>query len=119
MPTLAIAPKTRQENKRRKTAYETNWQVKGMMWTGQIFENHGRAAPCLEVSCLFFFQQSVVLRTKDVKSKNIFLPLPCLLRANSFYFFNKERGKGREEEGAKRWRLMRERETIATLTFSD
>ena len=38
------------------------------------------------------------------------------LRADSFYFCNKERGKGREEEGAKRRRLMRE--TIALLTFS-
>ena len=79
-----------------------------MMWCGQIFKDHGRESPCLEVSCHIFLEKSVVVRIENVKGKNIDTPLPCP-RADSFYFFNKERGKGREEEGAKRRRLMRER----------
>lgn len=36
MHVSAVAPKTRIDNKRRKTAYETSEQVKGMMLSGQF-----------------------------------------------------------------------------------
>lgn len=90
-----------------------------MMWSGQIFKDHGRESPCLEVSCRIFLEQSVVVRIEDVEGKNIDTPLPCP-RADSFYFFNKEGGKGREEEGAEEEIDEREREgRLTTLAFSN